>query len=311
MFGGEKAKWEKAKICEGGRKRKISISKYLSFLSILVFSFAILFSIATFLKAEEKSEGEKKVILKRPPKSLDKFYPPQSKNFEFTSKMGRMSSAFQSVFFYLQKGDKQKALSWAKTLRDTYLSIAKDVPEWENYIKKDIPDEFVKAVEERDMRKVSEVGRNLGRTCGSCHNDNELSVKVFYYTPDWSNVEINDPIKRASVPAHKFMKDMTDSLKLAIVMVSDKDFSSAEKFAKDFVERAKALKEVCKDCHTSETSIESLAGKEYFASLDKLLASLKGGKGDEFFSNLGKINSYCTRCHNVHQTPALIRSEME
>ena len=312
---------DRIRVYETGEKRRQLISYHhknlfllLSFLFIISF---VLISVSPFLLFsheghKEKAGGEEsKAVIKRPPKSLDRFYPPKSNKLEFASKMKSMSSAFTAVFFYLRKGEKEKALSWAKRLRDMYISVGKDIPEWKEYIKKDIADEFVRALERGDMKKISEFADKLGDTCNSCHGDNMLSVKVFYYTPDWHSVEVDDPITRKSTRLHKFMKHMTNSLKLAIISVSDKKFKDASKFAKEFAQRAKALGEICKDCHTSEHSIEALAGKEWISNLDKLVSAARRKNQGEFWKYLGKVDSYCTRCHNVHQTPWLIKSEVE
>jgi cytochrome c556 len=243
---------------------------------------------------------DKNLKLNRPPKSLDKFYPPVSKDKKFLQTMHNMSLSFKATFLYLQRGDKSKAKRWAENLVKSYLSIPDMVPEWKNYIKRELAENFLKAVEIGDMNMIRKSADDLGRTCGSCHQDNELAVKIFYYTPNWDDIEVEDPISLKKVGAHKLMKDMNDSLQFAIIGFQDGDFSLAEKSVKEFVARAKAIKETCSSCHTSQESIEALAGKSFITSLDSLTKFVKERKADEFFKSLDKVSYYCSACHTTH-----------
>ncbi|GBD03102.1 hypothetical protein HRbin19_00377 [bacterium HR19] len=270
------------------RKKVVSLFAVLTFAVFSSFLFIVGYS------------DETKLNLNRPPKSLDKFYPPVSKDKKFLQAMHSMSLSFKATFLYLQRGDKSKAKKWAENLVKNYLSIPDMVPEWRNYIKRELAESFLKAVESGDMNTIKKSADDLGKTCGSCHQDNQLSVKIFYYTPNWDDIEVEDPVTLKKVGVHKFMKDMNDSLQFAIIGFQDGDFSFAGKNAKDFVARARALKEICSSCHTSQESIEAIAGKAFITSLDSFAKSVNEKKSDEFFKSLDKVGYYCSACHTTH-----------
>ena len=255
--------------------------------------------------------GSGKAELKRPPKSLDKYYPPHSRKFEFTSAMYLMSRAFTATFLYLEKGDKEKAVKWAKKLYDTYVNIPKMVPEWKDYVKEDVAKGFLDAVKKGDRKRISEFADKLGNTCNSCHKDNLLSVKVFYYTPDWYDVKVEDPVEMKKISLHKLMRKMTNSMKLTLIGVEDGDFALAQKAVKDFVARARAVKETCSGCHTEKASVEALSGQKYISSLEGMKNAVLKKDTQSFWKNFSTVVSYCTKCHNVHQTPWLLKSELE
>lgn len=52
------------------------------------------------------------VVMKKPPKSLEKYYPPQSQRMEFLSNMHTMSTAFHGISLNINEGRWDKALEW-------------------------------------------------------------------------------------------------------------------------------------------------------------------------------------------------------
>ncbi len=79
------------------------------------------------------SFGADQVILKKPPASLGKYYPPQSNRFEYVSVMHEMSTAFYGVRLNINEGRWDRALDWANRLKDAYTRAQNMVPEWKDY----------------------------------------------------------------------------------------------------------------------------------------------------------------------------------
>jgi len=59
-----------------------------------------------------------KIVLKKPPKSLDKYYPPASKKFEYLSNMHAMSTAFTGIRLNVNDENWEKALHWANGMEE-------------------------------------------------------------------------------------------------------------------------------------------------------------------------------------------------
>jgi len=283
-------------IVKGRIKGKVA--SLLSFIILLSF-FVISLLFFVGLGISQQQEGGK-ISIKRPPKSLDNFYPPKSREKKFLAAMHNMATSFKATMFYLQAGNTERAKKWAENLVKSYIGIKDMVPEWQSYIKKDVAENFLKAVSSGDLKQVGALAKELGDTCKSCHQDNQLSTKIFYSIPSWDDIELEDPVSLKKVGVHKFMQELSDSLRFTLIGVQDGDFSLAEKSAKDFSARAKALKETCSSCHTSKASIEALAGKDYTAAVDALFSAVKEKNSQKFFSALSRVGDYCTRCHTTH-----------
>jgi len=254
-----------------------------------------------------------KIVLKKPPKSLDKYYPPASKKFEYLSNMHAMSTAFTGIRLNVNDENWEKALHWAKELRDTYLNTSKMVPEWKNYFKTELADNLVKAVSSRNVDSVIEATKKLGQTCAKCHQDNELAVKLVYRFPSFEKVVIEDPVEFMELETGKYMEKLVSSLKAMKVYLLQGDPERAQEAGLNFVERARQLRSMCSKCHTSKLSEELIVGKDYEKALAKMEEMLSSGKPDKnaVLGTLGKVTLSCAKCHNVHLVPAVVREAFE
>ncbi|RLJ69891.1 hypothetical protein BCF55_0149 [Hydrogenivirga caldilitoris] len=254
-----------------------------------------------------------KITLKKPPASLQKYYPPTSKKFEFLSNMHSMSMAFAGVRLNVNEGNWDKAKDWAVKLKDTYLNTSKMVPEWKEYFKPELADALVKAVESKNVDKFIEASRNFGQTCAKCHRDNEIAVKLVYHFPSFDTVKIEDPVEFMELETHKYMEKLANSMKALKVYLMQGDTDKAREAGSNFVERARQLRSMCSKCHTNKLSEEVMLGKEYEGALSRLenLLSSEKTNSEEVFKALGPIGATCTKCHNVHLIPALVQEAFE
>ncbi len=133
-----------------------------------------------------------KLIIKKPPESLSKYYPPKSKKFEFVSNMHKMSLAFYAVNLNINAENWEKAKEWARNLEKTYKETAKMVPEWKKYFKPELAENFRKAVESQNVDEVIKTSKKLGRNCQKCHQDNMAIVKIMYRFPSFEKIKIEE-----------------------------------------------------------------------------------------------------------------------
>ncbi len=257
--------------------------------------------------------AKEEIVIKKPPESVGKYYPPKSQKWEFLSKMHNMSTYFYGINLNINDGKWDRALEWAKKLKKEYVETSKMVPEWKDYFKPKLADNLIKAVQSKNVDSVLDASRKLGQTCAKCHADNEIAVKLVYHFPSFESIKIEDPIEFMEMDTGKYMKKMTNSLKALKIYLMQGDMEGAQQAGEEFVERAKALKGMCSKCHTSKISVEAITGKDYSASLDKIsnaLASDKPNK-DEIFKALSQVGMSCAKCHNVHLVPAMVREAFE
>ena len=254
-----------------------------------------------------------KIILKKPPESLKKYYPPASKKFEFLSNMYMMSTSFYGINLNVNDGNWDKALEWAKRLKDTYVKTSKMVPEWKKYFKPKLAKRLVKAVASKNVDKVIEASKKLGQTCAKCHQDNQIAVKLVYHFPSFEDIKIEDPVEFMEYEVPKYMEKVANSMKALRIYLMQGDREGAQEAGTNFVERARQLRSMCSKCHTNKLSEEVIVGKEFesaLAKIEELLSSDKF-KTEEVMKALNPIGMSCTKCHNVHLIPAKVREAFQ
>jgi len=253
--------------------------------------------------------GAEKIVLKKPPESLKKYYPPQSQKFEFLSNMYLMSTSFYAVNLNINEGNWEKALEWARKLRDTYVKTSKMVPEWKEYFKPDLADSFVKAVQSKNVDRVIEASKRLGQTCSRCHQDNQIAVKLVFHFPSFKDIKLEDPVEFMELKTSDYMRKLSNSMKALKVYLEQGETEKAQEAGLNFVERARGLRAMCSKCHTEKISEEAILGKKFEDALAKLEEILSGDKPskEEIYKHLTLIGSTCTKCHNVHLIPAMVQ----
>ncbi len=253
------------------------------------------------------------ITMKKPPKSLDRYYPPQSQKMEYISNMHAMSVAFHGINVNINEGRWDKALEWANQLKKAYEESARMVPEWRDYYKPALADNLVKAVQSRNVDAVVRASRELGQTCNKCHQDNQAVVKLYYHFPRYDHITLEDPVELQNLKTKDYMKKLADSMKSLRVFLLQGEIAKAREHGDNFVERAKRLSTMCTNCHTSKASVESLAGRDYFIALENLQRMLNSPQIDRdgVFKQLSEIGQYCYRCHNVHLIPVLVQNALK
>ncbi|MGC9120308.1 MAG: multiheme c-type cytochrome [Sulfurihydrogenibium sp.] len=250
------------------------------------------------------------VILREPPKSLSKYYPPSSNKMEFLSSMYAMSTAFTGIFTNIQENDWKNAEKWANVLRENYLNIGKMVPEFDKNLKKNEINALVEAVKSKDVEKVKFNAEAVGKSCSQCHQTYQVSTKILYHYPSFEIINMEDPVSRSNLEFHDYMKKTADSLKKMKVFLEDGKFEKAQKEGNDFVKRVKGISQSCNECHNNKLSVEIYQGKELEQNLNLLTKALQSKNKQEFYKALSWISTNnCSKCHNTHQTIAEIKEK--
>ncbi|MEZ0324066.1 MAG: hypothetical protein ABWJ98_07140 [Hydrogenothermaceae bacterium] len=257
------------------------------------------------------SKGET-IKLETPPKDVGKYYPPNSKKFEFLNSMYTMSTAFTGMFTDIQENDWKNAEKWAKILRDNYLNIGKMVPEFDKGLKKDEIEALVKAVENRDTNKIKTYADIVGKSCAQCHQKYKITTKIMYHYPSFSVINIEDPVTKTSMEFEDYMKKMTDSMKKIRIYLEDGKPDKAQIEGNNFIKRFKAVAESCSECHNNKLSEEIYYGKDIEEKIQALSKALQLKNREEVYKNLSYISANnCSKCHNTHQTIAELKNLMK
>ncbi len=254
----------------------------------------------------------KTVKLKEPPEELGKYYPPNSDKFEFLTNMYQLSTSFTGVFANMQEKQWDKALNWAEKMKDHYFKIGKLVKKWDKVLRKEAMNNLVEAVKSKDVASVKKYANIVGKTCVQCHKNYQLPTKIKYHFPSFDTSSIEDPVTGVEYGVHDYMKKMTNDMKLLKIYLMQGDKNKAVKSGNNFIKRFEGLQQMCSDCHTNKVSEEIYFSKEIKGKLSTLKEALMKGDKDKVFSSLGYIGvNNCSKCHNVHQIPAMLKEKFE
>ena len=136
----------------------------------------------------------KSMVIKEPPKSLSKYYPPESQQSKWIQQMHKMSTHFGGVFINLKENDFENVDKHADKLVEEYKKTSEMVPEWEEYFDIKAVETFANAAKTHDIAKAGKASGGLGKTCGKCHAEQQVSVWAKFHWPSFHKIKVTDPI---------------------------------------------------------------------------------------------------------------------
>ncbi len=206
----------------------------------------------------------KDVVLKEPPKSLDKHYPPHSKTADWTGIMHQMSGHFGGVFINMRENDWENAIKHADELATTYEKASKMVPEWGGLFRSESGQRFCRGeLHTKDGKKIGEASGPLGKTCGKCHAENQVAVWTKYHWPSVEKIKIMDPIDEKEIAYGKYMKSLSNTFKGVTVNFGEGQYDRSAKALDDFKKRYLELRSTCSKCHTTQAVKQFLCRQAY------------------------------------------------
>ncbi len=256
----------------------------------------------------------KDVVIKEPPKSLDKFYPPAAKEPKWIQIMHKMSGHYGGIFMNMKVKDWENVDKHAQGLADAYEEASKMVPEWEEYFDVKAAKEFVTAAKTHDPKEIGAASKSVGKTCGKCHDDNLVAVWTKYHWPSVEHMKLEDPIDEKEMEYGKYMHLISNSFKGVTVNFGDGKKDLAAKAAKDFKKRYMELKSTCSKCHTDQGVKHFFVGESVEKALDGLSEELAKDKPNPgaVWKNVGIVGSQgCKKCHLTHRAYAVFQEIWE
>ena len=256
----------------------------------------------------------KDMVIKEPPKSLDKFYPPQSDQPKWTQQMHKLSTHFGGVFINLKEKDFENVDKHAEKLVEEYKKTSEMVPEWEEYFDIKAAEAFAAAARTHDIAKAGNASGDLGKTCGKCHAEHQVAVWTKYHWPSFHKIKVIDPSSEKEVYFHKFMKQISGSFKAMRINFGEGQYGRAARALKTFKSEYMELKSTCSKCHTTDDVKRFYVGGDAsraFAGLTKELNAEKPNPG-KFWKNVGLVGKTgCKNCHLTHRTYSKIKEVWE
>ncbi|MEC7785646.1 MAG: hypothetical protein VX579_01755 [Nitrospinota bacterium] len=254
------------------------------------------------------------MILKEPPKSLSKYYPPESQQSKWIQQMHKMSTHFGGVFINLKENDFENVDKHADKLVEEYKKTSEMVPEWEEYFDIKAVETFANAAKTHDIAKAGKASGGLGKTCGKCHAEQQVSVWAKFHWPSFHKIKVTDPISEKETTFDDYMGSISSSFKTVTVNFGEGQYNRAAKALKVFKSRFMELKSTCTKCHITQDAKRFYVGPEIDTALNELnkeLSSEKPSPG-KFWKNISLLGKKgCKHCHLVHRTNSLIKAVWE
>ncbi|MEC8956794.1 MAG: hypothetical protein VX495_00235 [Nitrospinota bacterium] len=254
------------------------------------------------------------MILKEPPKSLSKYYPPESQQSKWIQQMHKMSTHFGGVFINLKENDFENVDKHADKLVEEYKKTSEMVPEWEEYFDIKAVETFANAAKTHDIAKAGKASGGLGKTCGKCHAEQQVSVWAKFHWPSFHKIKVTDPISEKETTFDDYMGSISSSFKTVTVNFGEGQYNRAAKALKVFKSRFMELKSTCTKCHITQDAKRFYVGPEIDTALNELNKELSSEKPNpgKFWKNISLLGKKgCKHCHLVHRTNSLIKAVWE
>ncbi len=253
-------------------------------------------------------------VVKEPPKSLDKLYPPISKEPKWVNQMHKVSGTLNGVLVNVKENDWENAEKSAGRFVEAYEETSKLVPEWKDYFDNEAVKKFAETVKTRNPGKIWKAMGGVGKTCGKCHEENYVAVWTKYSWPSAEKIKVSDPVSEKELGYGKYMWKLSGSFNQAMVNFKDGQYDRALTGAKDLKNRIQGFKSACSKCHIDDAVKTFFVGPNVMNALDSLQAELIKDKPNPgvFWKNVGIIGKQaCKRCHLTHRSYAIIQEVWE
>lgn len=272
------------------------------------------FAVAVLLLWTAAPALAKDLVVKEPPASLKKLYPPQSKEPKWIQQMHALSGNFGGVFTNMGEGDWENAEARAADFVKAYEETSKLVPEWEEYFDIKAAKNFAETVKTHDPKKIGEASGGVAKTCGKCHADNYVSVWAHFHWPSVENIKIMDPVSEEELGYGKYMHKISGSFNAVTTNFKEGQYDRSAKAVRGFKQRFMELKSTCSKCHTTDAVKQFFVGDEVNKAFDDMRDTLLQDKPNpgEFWKNVGIIGKEgCKKCHLTHRAWAMIQEYWE
>ena len=243
----------------------------------------------------QEGAGHQEYIVRKPPASLDKYYPPEAEGPLYLFAMYTMDAPLVGLMTHLHAGDMAKAQEYFKAFAVEYKKLAAMVPEWSHHYWPEEPVEAISAaLESGDPGKVGAAMPGLIQACVRCHSDN-ISAVWARYQKDMHEIG-------------EFMFELLGPFAAVNTYVAEGEFDKARGAMGAFQERMGELAESCGSCHETERTY--YVGSDVQELLKSAAEALKEEtpNAEQIMGTMQRIGmESCYKCHKVHMPIANIQ----
>lgn len=231
------------------------------------------------------------------PDALGQWYKPLNKRQVWLHTMFGLRREMQAVEEYVARGDAQRATKWVEAFVRHYGSIGEMVPDWSDELDLDALGDYEVAAKAADAGALAAAGRDLRRTCTSCHRDYRALAAARYRSADFSDLKVGE------LAFGQAMEELSRTVNRIQIAVADARWSAAEENLAGLEDRLAELGGSCGGCHRDEPPVARILGPGTQQGLDALRREIAARDPRAAGRRLGAIAvEVCARCHGVHRT---------
>jgi len=245
------------------------------------------------------------IILKKPPQALAQWYKPANKRQVWLHTMFRLRREMLAMKDYSAQEKQPDLQRWSEKFIKDYQSIAKMVPQWQDYLYPEHLKELQQQVTKHNYSGILPVLKKLSKSCMHCHDDYQTVATLLFRSPDFSERIIEESFSGENIGYDDIMVQLSDSVNRINIAIKDGYFSSAEQYIEPLSDQLEHLATSCGDCHQQdEVPVQRImnASRALLPELAEKLAAKEqkqsGGKLGEFAVKV------CAKCHSIHKLPS-------
>ena len=252
----------------------------------------------------------RQVLIEIPPESLANWYKPDNKRQVWLHTMFRLRQALQAVEIYVERDDKERLVQWASILHETYATVPDMVPQWRDASRQHLAADILAFAKTAEYQKLYDRIEQLQKACNDCHQKWQAPVTAIYRSPDYHKLKVKTV--QGDQSFIDFMHRVANTLGILKIAREDGELETARKATKTLARQFEELGTTCATCHKEAQSKERILGKTTFETLALLENALTEPHDPKVSGqHLGTIGfSVCGRCHGVHRTLGMLRSQI-
>lgn len=244
-----------------------------------------------------------------PPKSLDAYYPPKTKQPVFLLMMYEMSASMSGIVTDLMENDLINVNNNFEKFKSLFEKVSNLVPEWKHYFQMDIVDALGINLKQGDRNTIMPAIEAVGKICADCHNVNMPKVQFKYHWSDFSEIKVTDPFIQQKMPFQQFKHLLEANFNGIMMSLHQEQTQNAQQYFQAFKSRFQTLKETCQECH-GDSERKYYVDAEIMQTIDMLGNALNSQiphreKIGGLIMEIG--NNSCGKCHLVHTPAALTK----
>lgn len=242
--------------------------------------------------------------LEAPPESIKQWYKPANKRQVWLHTMFNLRRSQQAIEEYAGAGDGERVRKWVAEFAQSYRQIPEMVPEWAVEADLDALGGLEQAASAGDLPAVKSALAKLGRSCDSCHLDNQAVTALLMRGPDFGLLQVQGR------PFRKAMEGLSTQVNRIKIGAEDGRWEPAVAAAAALRQQLNDLGATCDQCHQDAYPKERILGAAIQEKLTELDTALTKADKEGTGKLLGHLGfNVCSRCHGVHRTLTDLREE--